>query len=61
MSSDLLEQESHLAEWICALWHTGSRKLKKSEIQYVSRQTGNTSSQLVDEIDFKLQLLNLCF
>ena len=30
MSSDFLEQGSHLAERICASWHTGSRKLKMS-------------------------------
>jgi len=39
---------------LCALWHTGSRKLKKLEIQYNERQAWNTSSQLVDEIDLKL-------
>ena len=28
MSSDLLEQVSHLGKWKWAIWHTGSRKLK---------------------------------
>ena len=40
MSSDLLEQVSHLAEWICAFWPTGSRKLKmaadKPELPHIS-------------------------
>ena len=40
MSSDFLEQGSHLAERICASWRTGSRKLKmavdKPELSHIS-------------------------
>ena len=40
MSSNFLEQGSHLAERICAFWHTGSHKLKmatdKPELSHIS-------------------------
>ena len=40
LSSDFLEQETHLAERVCASWHTGSRKLKmvadKPELSHIS-------------------------
>ena len=40
-----LEQVSHLAEWICAFWNTGSHKLKmmgdKPELPNISAQNSN--------------------